>query len=327
MSSISKASSQPTAQNVQAQSEGVSIHKRRVYWGWFFIAPWIIGFVIFILFPVIASLMFTFTDYNLNDPNATDLLDFSSYDLENYRKLFTDPVLHTSMRVTLIFMAISLPISVIFPLALAILLNAKSLFGKALFRTLFYMPFIVPTVSATFIWNGYLNKESGWLSQIIEGIGLTSPDWLNSTTWIYPALLLIGIWGSGNAMLILLAGLQGVPTELYEAATVDGAGPWTRFRVITVPMISPVIFYNLVLSSIGLFRYFDIPYILKQGRGDPGNSTLFYNIFFYKTAFTFKDMGYAATQAWFLFLVAFLFTIVLFWSSRYWVYYAAGDDR
>lgn len=326
MSTITQASKQTTVDTV-IQQGGISIHRSRVLWGWIFLSPWIFGLIAFTLLPMIISLMFTFTDFDLNNPGATNLLDFSSYDLDNYRKLTNDPNVGTSLRTTLIFMALALPFSIVIPLTLAVLLNSKNLWGKVLFRTLFYMPFIVPTVSAVGIWNGYLNQQSGWLDKLLEVFGIAGPDWTNSLTWIYPALLLIGIWGSGNAMLVMLAGMQGVPTELYEAATVDGAGAFARFRSITLPMISPVIFYNLVLASIGLFRYFDVPYMLKQGTGDPGNATLFYNIHFYKEAFTFQNMGYGATLAWFLFLLAFIFTIVLFWSARYWVYYAGGDER
>jgi ABC-type sugar transport system permease subunit len=170
-----------------------------------------------------------------------------------------------------------------------------------------------------------LNSETGWFNRLLGEFGIAGPNWLFSVEWIYPALAIIGLWGVGNAMLITLSSMQGVPTELYEAARVDGASGWQRFRKITVPMISPVIFYNLVLSVIGLFRYFEVPFILKEGSGDPGNSTLFFNIHLYKTAFTFKDMAYGSTLAWLLFVIAFSVTLLLFWSARYWVYYPAGD--
>lgn len=297
------------------------LRRQKIRWGWILISPWIIGFLAFILLPMIASLIFTFTDFNLNHPE-----DISFVGLRNYEKLFNDPNVRISLRVTLLFMAMSLPFSILIPLGLAMLLNHERLWAKTLFRTLFYMPFIVPVVSVVGIWNGFLNTNSGWLNRMLVEVGIGRIDWLFSITWIYPALLLMGIWGTGNAMLVMLAGLQGVPTELYEAAKVDGAGPLTRIRHITLPLISPVIFYNLILTVIGLFKYFDIPYILKNGRGDPGNSTLFYNIHFYKTAFTFQDMGYGSTLAWLLFLIAMVVTIALFVSARWWVYYAAGDE-
>jgi multiple sugar transport system permease protein len=298
-----------------------AMKRQRVLWGWVFLSPWIIGFLAFLFIPMLASLAFTFTDFNLNQPDEIQFVG-----LDNYNKLLNDPSAGTSLRVTVLFLLISLPFSIVIPLALAMLLNARNLWGKALFRTLFYMPFIVPAVSLVGIWRGYLNTQSGWLNRILVEIGLGRPDWLNSETLIYPALLLVGVWGTGNAMLVMLAGLQGVPTALYEAARVDGAGWWKQTRHITIPMISPVIFYNLILSTVGLFRYFDIPYMLKDGTGEPGQSTLFFNIYLYKRAFVAQDMGYGATLAWMLFLVAITFTIFLFWSARYWVYYSGDAD-
>lgn len=298
-----------------------TMQRQRVLWGWFFLSPWLIGFFAFLFLPMIASLGFTFTDFNLNQPEEIQFIG-----LDNYEQMLNDPQAGVSLRVTVFFLLISLPFSIVIPLALAMLLNAKSLWGKAVFRTLFYMPFIVPAVSLVGIWRGYLNTQSGWLNRILVELGLGRPDWVNSESTIYPALLLIGVWGTGNAMLVMLAGLQGVPTALYEAARVDGAGWWKQTRHITIPMISPVIFYNLILSTVGLFRYFDIPYMLKDGTGEPGQTTLFFNIYLYKRAFVAQDMGYGATLAWALFLVAITFTVFLFWSARYWVYYSGGDD-
>ena len=184
------------------------------------------------------------------------------------------------------------------------------------------MPYIVPLISGVYIWQGMLNSETGWINRLLAEIGIMGPNWLNDVNWIYPALNIIGLWGIGNAFLITLASMQGVPTELYEAARVDGANPWRRFRSITIPMISPVIFYNLVLSLIGLFRYFEIPYILSQGTGEPGQSTMFFTIHLYKQAFVFKEMGYGSALAWVLFVLAFIATFILFLSARYWVYYS-----
>lgn len=322
MTEIAKFPASVNRTEVEPLESGSSMQQSRVFWGWVFIAPWIIGFLVFLFIPMIASLAFTFTDFQLNQPDEIEFIG-----LKNYVDVFEDPVMRTSIRTTLIFMALALPMSIALPIALAMMLNAKSLLGKTIFRTLFYMPFIIPTVSAVGIWEGFLNTQSGWLNRLLRELGLYAPDWMNSATWIYPALLLIGVWATGNAMLVTLAGLQGVPTELYEAAEVDGAGPWKQFRHITLPMISPVIFYNLILTTVGLFRYFDIPYMLKQGSGDPANSTLFLNIYLYKNAFTFQDMGYGATIAWVLFAIAMVVTVFLFATGRYWVYSSGGDNR
>ena len=194
---------------------------------------------------------------------------------------------------------------------------------------MFYMPYIVPFVAAIFIWGGMLNSESGWINRALMYFGVPKqsvPLWTNDVNWVYPSYVILGIWGIGNAMLIMLAGLQGVPTELYDAATVDGANGWQTFWKVTFPMISPVIFYNLVLSMVGLFQYFLVPLVVNQGNGNPGGATYFYNLYLYKTFFTFQNMSYGSTLAWFLFVVILLVTIVLFGTAKYWVYYA-GESR
>ncbi|MEZ4633138.1 MAG: sugar ABC transporter permease [Deinococcales bacterium] len=289
-------------------------------WGWIFLAPWIIGFLVFTAIPLVASIIFSLSEFQLNQPDQVAFVG-----LKNFKRLFSDPVVKTSLVVTFKFALISLPIGIILPIALAALLNSKNLWGKPIFRTLFYMPYIVPVVSAVFIWQGMLSTETGWINRLLGLAGIAGPDWLNSVTWIYPALVIMGLWGIGNAYLITLAGMQGVPTAYYEAARVDGASGLQRFFNITVPMISPVIFYNLILSVIGLLRYFEVPFILKNGTGYPGTSTMFYNIHFYKTTFVFFDMGYGAALAWLLFIITIILTLILFGTSRYWVYYAGGD--
>ncbi len=236
-----------------AQVWGLNVHRMRQIWGILFLSPWLIGFIFFTVFPMAASLFLSFTSYNLNEPEQINWIGLDNY----HRMLFVDPVVGSSLAATARFAVIALPLSILLPVFLAALLNSKYLIGKPIFRTLFYMPYMVPVISAVYIWLGMLNSETGWINRILADVfGITGPNWLNDTTWIYPALNIIGLWGIGNAFLITLASMQGVPTELYEAARVDGAGPARRFRHITLPMISPVIFYNLVLSVIGLFRYF-----------------------------------------------------------------------
>ena len=290
-------------------------------WGWIFLSPWVIGFLAFTILPILASLVFSFTNFKLTAPDEVAFVG-----LANYRKLFVDPLVAVSLGVTFKFAAIALPVGIILPVALAALLNSKWLVGKPFFRTLFYMPYVVPIVSAIFIWQGVLNEQTGWVNRILRLVGVTGPNWLDDVTWIYPALVIIGLWGIGNAFLITLASMQAVPSAYYEAARVDGASGWARFRNITLPMISPVIFYNLVLSIIGLLRYFEIPFILSNGTGRPGDSTMFFNIHFYKTSFVFFDMGYGSALAWLMFAITMVATGVLFLSARYWVYYA-GSER
>jgi ABC-type sugar transport system permease subunit len=308
-------------QNIKDQPvDKTPMTRRKQLWGLLFISPWLIGLAAFTIVPMIVSLIFVFTNYNLNTPEHIQFIGF-----RNFEKLLNDPSVPISLSATFRFALFALPLSIIVPLGLAALLNSHYLAGRRFFRTAFYAPYMVPVVSSAYIWAGVLNSETGWFNRLLGEFGIAGPNWLFSVEWIYPALAIIGLWGVGNAMLITLSSMQGVPTELYEAARVDGASGWQRFRKITVPMISPVIFYNLVLSVIGLFRYFEVPFILKEGSGDPGNSTLFFNIHLYKTAFTFKDMAYGSTLAWLLFVIAFSVTLLLFWSARYWVYYPAGD--
>jgi len=211
------------------------------------------------------------------------------------------------------------------PLALALLLNNKDLKGKVLARTLFYMPTIVPLVAGVFIWNGILNSETGWINRSLIALGMPktmAPGWINSTSWVYPSYVIIGLWAVGGPMLITLAGLQGVPTELYDAAKVDGANSWQAFWNVTFPMISPVIFYNLILGMVGLFQYYLIPFVLNNGDGSPGGTTMFYNVYLVRTFLTFMNMSYGATMAIGLFVAILIVTIILFVTAKYWVYYA-----
>jgi len=291
-------------------------------WGWAFISPWIIGFLLFVLFPMVASLVFSFTDFNLMRPD-----DVKFVGLKNYQALASDPMLITAISSTLKFAVLALPVAIFLPIILAGLLNSSLLKGKRLFLTLFYMPYIVPVVSVVFIWQAYLNQEAGWLNRLLAIIGIEGPNWINSVDFIYPAMAMIGVWGLGNALLITFAAMRGVPTELFEAAKVDGASAFTIFIKVTIPMISPVIFYNLILAVIGIFRFFELPYILGRGQGQPGNATYFYSIHLYKNAFTYQEMGYGSTLAWVLFAASMLVTVGLFLTSRYWVYNSTGDGQ
>lgn len=303
-----------------AVSQKRTLQQQQRLWGWLFLSPWIIGFVVFTAAPILASLLFTFTEFNLSNP------EIKFIGLKNWSKLFADPLTWTALGVTLKFALFAVPVGLIIPIGLAALLNSKWLVGKRIWRTLFYMPYMVPAVSGIFIWQSFLNGQTGWLNRVLRLIGIMDPpNWLGDANWISFAFILMGIWGVGNAMLIMLATMQGVPTELYEAADVDGANGWVKFLRITLPLISPVIFYNLVLSFIGLMQYFVVPYIVTRGTGQPGNSAFFFNMHLYKTAFTFFDMGLAAAQAWLIFIVAISITAILFATSRYWVYYTSGD--
>ncbi len=298
--------------------------KRELRWGMFFISPWLLGFAIFTLIPMIATFIFSFLNLRITDGimNPTTFVGF-----QNYKTLVNDPQTWTSLWITIKFGLMNLPIALFFPLALALLMNNPSLKGQNFFRSMYYMPYIIPFVAAVFLWGGMLNPETGWINRFLVWIGVDNPPgWANDTFWVYPTYIIMGIWGVGNAMLIMLAGLQGVPTELYDAAKVDGAGSWATFRNVTFPMISPVLFYTLVLSVVGLFQYFLVPLVVNSGTGRPGGATLFYNVLLYKTFFTFQNMSYGATMAWLLFAVIMVVTIFLFATANKWVYYA-GESR
>lgn len=304
------------------------LQRREMLLGLSFLAPWIIGFLIFTLIPLILTLFFSFKELKIED----GLLAGKFVGFGNYVQLFKDPQIWSSsgtpgaMWITIKFGLIALPIGIFLPLGLALLMNNKFVLGKMVFRSLFYMPFIVPFVAAVFLWGGMLNPETGWINRALMGLGVPKenvPLWANDMNWVYPTYVIMGIWGIGNAMLIFLAGLQGVPTELYDASTVDGANPWQQFWNVTFPMISPVVFFNLVLGIVGLFQYFLVPLVVNLGTGAPGGSTMFYNLYLYKTFFSFHNMGYGATLAWGLFGVILLVTVVLFSTSKYWVYYAS----
>lgn len=305
----------------------MSPHARReMSWGLTFLSPWILGFLAFTLLPMIATLVFTFMELKITD----GILSSPKFvGLDNYALLLKDSQAWKSLGITVRFGLIALPVGIIVPLVLAFLMNNKNLKGQLIFRTLFYMPYIVPLVAAVFLWGGMLNPETGWINRSLMALGMPKqslPLWANDVNWVYPTYVIMGIWGVGNAMLIMLAGLQGVPTELYDAAKVDGAGWWASMWNVTLPMISPVIFYNLTLSIVGLFQYFIVPLVVNQGTGRPGGATMFFNLYLVKTFFTYQNMAYGATLAWVLFIAILLVTILLFWSAKYWVFYA-GEGR
>jgi multiple sugar transport system permease protein len=297
----------------------MTLDRREALWGFVFISPWIFGFIVFSLLPMAASFLFSLTDF---DPRYPDSIHFIG--LANYDRMIHDPLVGNALLVTLKFAAITLPGSLLFALSAALLVNNRRLLGRNIFRTLFYMPYQIPLVASTIIWLGVLNLHNGWLNYALGAVGVQGPDWINSTTWVYPGLALMGLWGIGNMMLIFLAGLQGVPTELYEAARVDGAGSWSQFRNVTLPMISPVLFYNLIIGLIGTFQYFTQAFVLTNGRGDPNNATLFFNLDLYREGWKYYNMGYAATLAWLLFVIVLAITIVLFRTSKLWVYESSG---
>ena len=306
-----------------------ALKKHDARWGYIFISLWVVGFLAFYLIPMVASFGFSLLDFQLAKPQDIEYIGFAHW----RRMLFDDPLVWEAMQVTFVFAFITLPIGMITAFGLAVLLNSEHLFGRDVFRTLFYMPSMIPAIASLFIWSGVLNSQGGWLNRIIEfasfgmieAVGINGLRWLDDPKLIYLAYTYIGIWGVGNAIIINLAGLQSVPTDLYEAARVDGANWFRRLWSITIPMVSPVIFYNLVLGLVGLLQYFLTPWVLNGGTGYPDGTTRFYMIHFFTNAFGYADMGYGAALAWLMFIVGMIITLVLFGTARYWVYYEADS--
>ena len=305
------------------QRKPISLSQRRARWGLLFLTPWFIGFLAFQLLPIIATVFLSFTDYS-----ATKEFTFDSFHwvgLTNFAHLFTDPELLTSLGVTLKFAAIAVPLGLLTPLLFAVLVNSRHLLGASLFRTLFFLPTVIPGVAGVMVFQGGLNAQSGWINLGLHIFGIDGPRWLSDPNWAVPALNLLGLWGVGNGMLILLAGLQGVPTDVLEAATIDGANGFQRFWRVTIPMISPIIFYNVTLGVIGAFQYFTQALLIGGRNGDPQGATMFYNLHFYREAFVFNNMGYASVLSLLLFVIVMSLTAFMFAVGQRAVYYAGGD--
>jgi multiple sugar transport system permease protein len=275
------------------------------------ISPWLIGFLGFTLIPMGASAILSFMDW---DYIAEPVFRGAS----NYIKLFQDEYFYTSLRVTVVYSIFSVPLSLIVAFFLALLLNAK-IHGLSLFRTLFYLPSLVSGPAASILWLWMFNPEFGVFNTVLSYVGIQGPDWIFSKNWAMPSLIIMSLWGVGGGMLIYLSGLQGIPTELYEAARIDGASkPQTLFK-ITLPMMSSVIFYNLIIGIIGTFQTFTQAYVMTSG--GPSYATYFYVFYLYNNAFKNFKIGYASAQAWILFFIIMLLTLFVFRSSSMWVYY------
>lgn len=291
--------------------------RREARQGLLFVSPWIVGFLLFILLPMVATFGFTFLNITLRQEEPLRFVG-----LDNYVTLGRDPQVWSSLLVTFKFAAVWLPVSLIVPFAIALGLNSRYLRGAGVMRTLFFAPYVVPFVAGCLIWNQMLGS-GGWFNEGLRFLGWESPpEWLYDETWIYPGFAIIGLWGIGAGIVINLAGLRGIPTELYEAARIDGAGAWKQLRHVTIPMMSPVLFYSLILGIVSVLQYFLVPLVLKNGTGEPGGSTLFYNLNIFRTFFQFQQMSYGATLAWLLFVITLAITLVLFRISRRYVYYA-----
>lgn len=282
-----------------------------------FMSPAILGMLIFTLGPIVFSAYISFTEY--------DILGSPIWiGIDNYVQLFNDPLFWHSLKITVTYSVVSVPLGLVVSLALAMLLN-QHLKGIYLFRTIYYLPAVISGVAVSLLWKWIFNPDFGLMNWFLRLIGIEGPKWLFDESWALSAIIIMSLWGVGGGMLIYLAGLQGIPTELYEAAEIDGATWWRRFVNVTIPMLSPVIFFNLVMGIIGSLQIFTEGYVMTGG--GPNNSTLFSVLYLYRNAFDYLQMGYASAFAWVLFLIILLLTLAVFKSSPLWVFYEEQRRR
>jgi multiple sugar transport system permease protein len=287
--------------------------------GYLFISPWLIGFVVFTFGPFMASLFMSFTNWEV-------VGNWRFVGLANYEKMLSgrDDIFLQALQVTVVYSIIRVPFSQLIALALAILLNQR-IRARPIFRTIFYLPAVTDSAAMAYLWAFVFSNQGGFVNTTLRSFGIQGPNWLYSTEWSLYTLIIISLWNVGTSMLIYLAALQGVPESLHEAAMIDGAGVWQRFLNVTVPMITPSIFFNVVLGFIGSFQVFTAAFIITNG--GPGYTTTFYILYLFRTAFQDFKMGYASALAWFLFLVILALTLVQIWISRRWVYYEGESNE
>ncbi|PNI07034.1 ABC transporter permease [Arthrobacter sp. AFG7.2] len=280
--------------------------------GYLFLLPWFIG-MLFTIIPFFASLYLAFTDYNLfTEPNFVGLA--------NFQAMFEDPRLLQSLKVTFIYTFVSVPISLAVALLIAIVLN-RGLQGLAIYRSVYYLPSLLGgSVAIVMLWR-YIFGNDGIVNSALGFLGIQGPAWVTDPEYALSTLIVLNVWTFGSPMVIFLAGLRQVPTMYYEAASIDGASRWRQFRSITLPLISPIIFFNLIMQLIGSFQTFTQGYVMSGGTGGPADSTLFYNLYLYQKGFTEFEMGYASAMAWLLLMIIAIFTAINFIASKFWVFY------
>ncbi len=291
--------------------------KKGLFYGLLFTSPAILGFLLFTLGPMIASLVLSLTDYNV----FKEQVAFTGFD--NYIRLFSgeDDLFYKSLGATFYFVALRVPAVIIISFAIALLLNMK-VRARALFRTIIYLPSIVPAVASAMIWMWLLNPDLGLINSVLSSLHLPTSSWLYGEGSVIPSVVLTTMWGIGGTVIIFLAGLSGIPQQYYEAIEVDGGGWYSKLRHITIPMVTPTIFFNTIMTIIGSFQVFNEAYILTEG--GPNNKSLFYVFYLWRTGFRDTEMGYASALAWVLFVIILFFTFIVFRSSKSWVYYEGG---
>jgi multiple sugar transport system permease protein len=294
----------------------LTLQQRRTIMGYIFISPFILGFIFWFLIPALVAGYLTFQKWNLIAPPQF-------VGMQNIEKLFNDPLLLQSLKATFVYTLLSVPLSLLVSFFLATLINNK-VRGIAIFRTIYYLPSIVPAVANALLWAWMFNTEFGLINVFIRALGGAKVPWLQDTGWAIPAFVILSLWGTGGSMIIFLAGLQGIPDIYYEAAEIDGAGRWAKLRHITLPLMSPVIFFNFVLGFINSFQIFTLAYLVTNG--GPENATLFLVLYIYRTAFRSQNMGYAAALSWLLFLILMVLSFIVFKYLGSRIYYENPGD-
>ena len=292
---------------------GSSSQAKRNLAGWLFISPWLVGFLAFSAYPFLRSVYLSFTRYNIvTAPKWVGVA--------NYKMLLTqDDLFWRSAWVTIKYAAISVPLATVIGVLLALLLNIN-VKGISVFRTIFYLPSIVPTVATSVLFIWLLNPNIGLINRLLALVGVRGPAWLKTSPWAFSSLVFMALWGVGGSMVIYLAGLKDIPVPLYEAATLDGANSFRKMRYVTLPMLTPVIFFNVVMGIIGAFQTFTQAYVITPD-GGPQDSTYFYSLYLYNRAWKYLDMGYASAMAWLLFIVIVVLTAIVFRTRDKWVHY------
>ena len=282
--------------------------------GYAFVSPWIIGFLVFAAYPFLSSVYLSLTRYNI-------VAAPQWVGLGNYRILSADPVFWHSLLLTIAYAFVAVPIGIVAGVALALLLNVE-VRGISVYRTIFYLPSIVPTVATTVVFIWILNPQIGLINGLLRQVGVLGPAWLKQPSWTFVSLVMMSLWGVGGSMVVYLAGLKDIPIHLYEAAVVDGANVLQRLRYVTLPMLTPVIFFNLVMGVIHAFQYFTQAYMLLNQQA-PEEATRFYAVYLFERAWRYLDMGYASAMAWVLFIVIMVITGLIFRTHRKWVHYGS----
>ena len=291
----------------------IGIERKKARMGLLFTMPWIIGLLLFYAYPLISSIYYSMTTYSVLSPGKF-------VGLKNYTRLVKDALFWKSVSNTLYFASISVPVNIVVGIVIALLLNFKSK-AIGLYRTIFFIPTLVPVIATATVWKFLLDSQYGLINQLLNMVGINSIQWLTSAEYSKISLVLIAAWGVGQAIIVNLAGLQDISPTYYEAAEVDGANGFQKIRHITIPLLTPVIFYNLVMGIINALQTFTLPYSLTGGEGTPVHSLTFYVMYLYSNGFGYMKMGYASAMAWILFVIILVLTLIVVRSSKHWVQY------